>query len=301
MSSADEKTDTEIRSYLLGEMSSQEQSHIEERLVTDGEYFERVELAEHELIEAYLRKELSAIERARFESHFLSAPERRQRLEMSRVLRATLLEDAETRTAPAPVHFPSTSKLHLRWLAVAASLLICLGAVGMWALRLTNSRELAVKQEREQREQLAAQGKRIEELQQELNRERTIQSENRQPSENFLAFLLKPDLVLRGKSSQPTNLVVDPKTRSVQLRLAIEAPANQPYAAYRAELTTASGSGVLETSRLVATGWGSRRIVALTVPADLLVPRQYRITLWGKMSDGEFEELGTYSFRIARS
>jgi len=76
-----------LKQYLLGEPLAEERRHgIEERLLTDEEFCEQVEIAEDELIEQYLGEELSAAERTKFEQNFLNTTERRQKFSVARTL-----------------------------------------------------------------------------------------------------------------------------------------------------------------------------------------------------------------------
>src|SRR5581483_212121 len=80
MIEADEKT---IRQYLLGELDEAEMSRFEERLMTDDELFEMLQVVEDDLLDEAAAHELSADEQARFDQYFLVSPDRRARLKMS--------------------------------------------------------------------------------------------------------------------------------------------------------------------------------------------------------------------------
>lgn len=79
-------TEMNLKSYLLGTNSEPERTAIDRSLLTNEDVFEQVLLAEDELIEAYLRQELSAIEQTQFEQCFLADPERQQKLRLARAL-----------------------------------------------------------------------------------------------------------------------------------------------------------------------------------------------------------------------
>jgi CHAT domain-containing protein len=78
--------DAPLRCYLLGQMAAGEELQIEEKLITDDDYFERLEVAEDELIDDYARGELNRREREQFEKHFLVTPERRSKLRLAKAL-----------------------------------------------------------------------------------------------------------------------------------------------------------------------------------------------------------------------
>src|ERR1700682_2490180 len=76
-----------IRLYLLGQAPLEDSSKVEERLLTDGEFYQELLIVEEELIDRYLSGELSESERESFEPHFLLPPERQQKLRFARSLK----------------------------------------------------------------------------------------------------------------------------------------------------------------------------------------------------------------------
>jgi tetratricopeptide (TPR) repeat protein len=124
-----------LRSYLLGTLTSEQPAReIEERLLTEDDFLEQVNLAEDELIDAYLDGQLNDDELAAFERHFLRAVERQRKLRFSRALRKLALEHStEASGTHGPVK-PSTW-FSFRNLAIAAGLLafaIAAGAIYRW-------------------------------------------------------------------------------------------------------------------------------------------------------------------------
>jgi hypothetical protein len=73
----------EVRRYLLGELEEAEQESIELRLLTDPAFGEEFDTVVDELTDQYVRDELTDDERKRAEKHFLSTPERQQKLEFA--------------------------------------------------------------------------------------------------------------------------------------------------------------------------------------------------------------------------
>ena len=69
----------QIRGYLLGKLSDQEQQKMEERLMVEDELFDEFEVSKDELIEDYHAGELSHNERRWLEDHLLASVEGRQR------------------------------------------------------------------------------------------------------------------------------------------------------------------------------------------------------------------------------
>jgi hypothetical protein len=66
-----------VRDYLLGHLSEDEQEKIEERLITDDELFDELEISKEELIEEYQAGDMAQTDRQWFERHYLASPEGR--------------------------------------------------------------------------------------------------------------------------------------------------------------------------------------------------------------------------------
>jgi tetratricopeptide (TPR) repeat protein len=91
-----------LRQYLLGApLDAAQQQSIEERLLTDDDFCEEIDIIEDELIEQYLGNELSASERVRFEEDFLNTIERRQKFSVARTVNRYAAAKTEVRSAPA--------------------------------------------------------------------------------------------------------------------------------------------------------------------------------------------------------
>src|SRR5262245_53656975 len=74
--------------YLLGQLGDQEQRQLEERLMTQDDSFQQLQVLEDELIDEYLTNGLSEQDRQDFEKHFLSAPEHREKLRFATAFRS---------------------------------------------------------------------------------------------------------------------------------------------------------------------------------------------------------------------
>jgi CHAT domain-containing protein len=101
-----------IRKYLLGELLDAEQERaLEERLLTDDDFCEQIEIAEDELIERYLGDELSPGEREQFEQNFLSTTERKQKLSVARSVNRYAAAHVEKAQLDNPIETRSDSKI----------------------------------------------------------------------------------------------------------------------------------------------------------------------------------------------
>jgi hypothetical protein len=69
-----------IRRYLLGELAEAEQAAFERELLRDRGKFDQVCAVENELVDSYVRGEMSLADRERFEAHYLASPLNRERV-----------------------------------------------------------------------------------------------------------------------------------------------------------------------------------------------------------------------------
>lgn len=135
----DERADErQIVNYLLGELSEDGQKGVEERLLTDNEYYDLLLATEDDLIDAYLSGALDGRERERFEAHFLRPPERGEKLRFAMALRDYVsTRTAESRHEAAAIRpraarrkWPPSPAL---WLAAAAVIIIAV-ALASWRI-----------------------------------------------------------------------------------------------------------------------------------------------------------------------
>src|SRR5262245_46756820 len=88
--------------YLLGQLPEEEQLRLEERAFSDQEYLQNVLAVERDLIDEYVRGELSGSERRQFEKLFLASPERRRKVEFARALTNVVSESPATESLARP-------------------------------------------------------------------------------------------------------------------------------------------------------------------------------------------------------
>lgn len=94
--------DAELRRYLLGELTQEEQVTVEARLFLDGDYLSQLKAVEDELVDEYAYGELPDGEREKFETNFLARPEGRADLGIALALkRFTSSEDAAAYDVPS--------------------------------------------------------------------------------------------------------------------------------------------------------------------------------------------------------
>ena len=137
---SDEEEDRLVR-YLLGLMSDEEATGMEEVYLTSDELNDELQAAERELIDRYVEGDLSPTERDRFESFFLCSPGRNEKLEFAKTLRAYgLKSNAAAAKAVVNTHTLNSFIRSYAGIAVSAALLIALGIIA-WRVFLFRSPE----------------------------------------------------------------------------------------------------------------------------------------------------------------
>lgn len=135
---------SDIREYLLGKLSDEEQQAIDERLMVDDELFQELEISKSELIEEYSAGELNQAEYEWFGTHYLASGEGNER----RLFAAGL--DAVSRRQPTPepvglfdrIRAFLTQRTQLAGLATVGVIVVV--AIGVWIASTTPRNSLAV-------------------------------------------------------------------------------------------------------------------------------------------------------------
>ena len=76
-----------LRNYLLAQLAENEQDMVEERLLTDPEFFETSLIIEGELLDDYVMGSLSEYDRMKLESGLLTNVQQQRRVQLIRLLR----------------------------------------------------------------------------------------------------------------------------------------------------------------------------------------------------------------------
>src|SRR4029078_3725447 len=137
---ADLNNEKLIARYLLGELSEEQQVEIEDRAFADKDYVASITAVENDLIDEYVRHELSDADRRKFESRFLASAERRKRVEFAKAL--SQVPQVAKKTQPASwswreslYAFISGLNPAARFAFAAAMLVLLVG--GAWLLTTT--------------------------------------------------------------------------------------------------------------------------------------------------------------------
>ena len=299
--------------YLLGELSEEDQEAVEERYISEPEFYEKLLAAEDDLIDAFARSELSESRRQSFENRFLCTPDRRQRVEFAsdwRTLVSRRQDAGRQVQRPAAPKRPFAGFLKLERpmaLRLAAAVLVLIA--GAWfasetirlrsRLELVESQRADLETRRQESERTAEdERRRSEDLRAQLDRERI---EHAQPpgtevppdhaSSAIISTVLIPG-VLRSPGRAKT-IVIPPSARYVNLQVNFT---QGDYQSYRAVIETVEGRPVWAKAGLSAHPIRRGKAVYVRVAATVFDSSEYILTLSGVTDKGTFTDVEEYAF-----
>jgi hypothetical protein len=292
----------EIHAFLLGTLPEERRGAFEDRMFVDEEFFDRVEFAEDELIDAYMTGELPAALRSRFETWFLKSPRRRDRLELAVALSEFLMPSRPAKPRSSPGRIAAWFSNFSKWPtpAVAAcglAVLFCASSIWLGST-LVRERRIAADQRRVAEQQFAELRRRTTAAppQQAQNPPQSHPPakgpEKRGPQIN-LAFLLLPNAT-RGEDSVIT---VPAEVKSVQLTL--KTLTSITPGRYQAIIRDRSQHEIWRRDLFQRAGSKSNAL-AVVVPARVLSPGAFTLALSAFEADGKTDVIADYAFRVVR-
>ncbi len=274
-----EHDDTLVR-YLLGELPDGDAGDLEQAVLTDGGLFEQLRAIEDDLVDAYVRGELSTRETRSFESRFLATAEGRSRVAMARGLvvavdrRPAPGASAETLwqrfgrllVPPPTTPFPWRAAGATRW-AWATVLILAVGLA--WV-----GRDL-------------------------LPRDPTGRDPIGHDPIGTETVAHDPVTLLLSKvrdAGGPPRVALAPGAGIVELQVELEDDDSRTR--FRARLESPAGGEIRSWPELAprTTDWGVA--LAFELPADLLSPGRYLVTVNAVPDSNELVEVGRYAFEI---
>ena|SRR6185369_3450489 len=290
--------------YLLGTLSEEERARLEERYFSDDKEFEEIEIAEEELIDRYVRGELSGTDRKEFEQTVARSSRLIERVEFARLFAARL----------PPEEVPVVRLVKHHWwerffsggrgsqMALAFSMALVLVAfavvsVGWWQLR-------------QQSRQLAAQQVALEQRQRELDRQAAELAQRAQPTPvetpvppqvpqepapqtgTVLPLTLFPGATRSGGGSP--DIRISSGTSVVQVRLNLR---NADYSSYSVTLNSVDRKNLFPMSGLKPRIAKNGAALTFRLPAQRLPPGDYYLSVFGEPGNESVED---YPFRVIR-
>jgi hypothetical protein len=308
--------------FLLGNLSESERTEVEDRFFANDDFFQELLIGEDDLIDAYVRGELPAAERALFERCCLPTQTGRERVEFAKALFKSVSIDDPAAAAVGAMRREADRKVsQSRWrslfdafanrrpalsFALAAALLvIVLG--GLWLL--TNRGRTRSGQEEVRTTQPTPVTPHESSTPIEIAEQQQPASDDKNsnltpPKETpkrtvvispvIATFTLLPGMVRDESGTTP--FVLPGSATEVRLQVMLE---GEGYKQYRATLSTADGRKLW--GRVVTKGASSKSgNLTLSLPADLLRNGDYVLDLSGANAYGKWESAADYSFRVVK-
>jgi hypothetical protein len=297
--------DQQLVRYLLNLLPEEETERLDELTMVDDEAASRLRTVENDLVDAYVRGALAGDLLARFESHYLDSPRRRENVRLASsfsraVDRAGSRAASEVESgAESEIESSATprfaqdrrlgpARVATRWtmfparfretLAAAAVLLIVAGAA--WLFDTVSPRS-GVNPARDQG---------VATVPRSGDRELSEQPADRSPA-TPLALLPQT----RAVGSMPTR-VVPPGADGLAFELRLE---SSDFPLYQVRLRDpATNLIVWRSGWAAATSRDHQVSVGAVVPASLLKPQHYSFDLAGRGTAGNAEVVGSYTFQI---
>ncbi len=259
--------------YLLGSLPEEDTGRFDELSVVDDEFCGRLSAVENDLVDAYVRGELSGETVERFQSFYLSSTRRREKVRFAETLLIHGDRAPFAQAKPAPWRWISGPRVALQW-SVAAAAFVMLAAVA-YLLR----ENLAL---RDQMKQVRAE--RIA-----LQRQQSAAPVPPSRELTVLSFVLSPQM--RGGGEIAT-FAVPRGTDRLSLRLTLEL---DDFPRYQAALKNpATNEIVWRSSKLNK----ENQSVLLSLPAGVLKQQNYILELLGIPASGPSAFVGGYPFRV---
>jgi hypothetical protein len=261
--------------YLLGDLSEERQVEVEDRAFADREFLDALVAAEADLIDAWVRGELSPSERRAFEQRFLTSPQRRNKVEFARAL-AKVTSESQPAEAPRKTFwrwpFGMQWSPALQW-AAGLACLFCVAATAWFAV------------------ENAAMRSRVSVLEARLDQQAHRPSTS--PAPGVASLVLLPGLS-RAEKRVP-QLRLDPATQVIRIEVKLEP--RDDYPRFRVELRTRRGDEVLTLANLPRRETAEGNSVLVEAPVSVVPPGQYELELKG-IKGSSAEDVGFYYFNI---
>jgi hypothetical protein len=314
-----------MKRYLLGELSESEQSALEEKYFTDPQFFNQILKAESELVDTYVRGQLSNEVRERFEQSYMAHPARSERVKFAAALATKLnqTEESETSSEQPVLQVSWWQRLlaalrgqrpTLRFSLALATLLIMLGGIWFFIESQRRQRELSQTQaasEAQQRrepeqsqppanesrraEELATEQERVERNPQQMPRRTPTPTSGSAPRSVYMALTVGG--VRSGDTGQTPTLVIPPGTTQARLQLLLK---DDDYPGYHAALQMVGGAEIFSQRGVKPRRGKTGASFIFTLPARKLSSGDYILTLKGINPDGEVDDLSKSLFRVEK-
>ena len=302
--------EAELRRYLLGELTLDEQLSLEQRLFLDDEYAQLAQSVEDDLIDDYVHNDLTASEREEFKIHFLKRWEHREDTRIAEALNQYLTTNSKGKNHQEVLMPAHLLRRPTSWLAFAAVLILL--SVITWIVvqsvrRPTGERLEAggpqpvptqsanPQQQPTPSQETVGHGSTPEPDKRPVNN-RNRQQPERQPAPSFATVTIHAFAGTRGPG-QTNEVTIPAEAKNVLLQLPVVTV--RDYDKYHFELLS-RGRALVVRNLNVSVDEKLGRMVSLMLPTKLFTQKNYEIRLRGITTDGRPGEFTTYLFTFTK-
>jgi hypothetical protein len=295
-----------MRRYLLGDLPEEGRARLEDRYSADAEVFEELLATENDLIDSYVRGELTEVERQQFEAEYFKSPQRRERVEFARAL------SLATQTNPVQQVSPWTKIWKVfsiqqgmpQWALATAAVLVIAG--GSWLMVQNHKLQVGLQQARAEQAQLRREQDTLRQHIAELkgNPSDQVHQNQQGPETAKLETPTGPEVTLRltpgvarGPGATQKTLVLPTTASVLQLQLMLD---RDDYKSYEGVLLTAERKEVLRGKALQSRLLGGDVVVTWPLPVRSIYSGDYIVQLAGQTAKGSLEDVESYSLRVLR-
>jgi hypothetical protein len=248
--------------YLFDEVSDEERDQLEERLLADAEFHERLAVAEEEIADRYVKGELVPEQRTLVERKFEGCPEWEARTDVARAM-ARIEKEMHCKNVERRVE-QSWAARSWEWRFVLPVFGLLTVAVAVWFV--------------------LGQGQR-----------HPVGSSQKTLPNAIASFLLTPAARKDG-GPRPENIVELPsRPGPIELRLPLD---RDFYSAYRVELQSFSSGQTVSLGVFAPSRQDQSKEIRVSVESATLSPGRYTIVLQASETDGSTTDVAGYSFRV---
>ncbi|HRH41042.1 MAG TPA: hypothetical protein PKY82_05310 [Pyrinomonadaceae bacterium] len=318
MSNKNLTNESKFRQFLLDEMPEEERVDFEQNFILDEEMFENLRVAEDELIENYVRGNLSGNDRQKFETKFLTNEKRHERVAFTRAMlknfaNQSALKKQEAEGERVSVWASLVSFFKQPQFALGSAFAVLLLLLGGWFLLRKTEKPIDIVQNTPTPiPQISV-----------TPTPQTSENTNNTPNQNVVPINQRPKVEptlnktpdntnLQKPVQTPSNPVIttlalftggvrsEGKTNELNLpknsgganlQLNLE---SQDYKIYRAEIVDQNGKIIYQSGKLSA----NKSKVNAFVPVQNLKRGDYIIKLYGKNANNQDESVADFQFRV---
>jgi hypothetical protein len=282
--------DEELVRYILGLLPDEARERLDEASIVDDGIAARLRTAETDLIDSYVRGQLTGATLERFESYFLSSPRRRESVRLAESF-LSVVDRSVARAEPVTRKDRIVRPSRFAWMAAVAALAMVTGVIFLFPAVRARPDVVRVTAENGVVERRASEPASPSSPPASVS----PGGKREAPPERIVAVVLPPPT--RAVAPIPV-LAVPAGVDRVRFELQLEA---NDFPSYRVGLKDPATNQILWRSDWIGPRSSADQVfIVVVVPANLLGPQHYSLDLAGRGAGGGAEVIGSYTVRVVQ-